>query len=426
MHWACLQDAYKARRTMPNAKLTQDYLAKLRPDQATYIWDTEMSGFGVYASPTGRKTFLAQFRLAGRSKRVTIGAYGKWTVELARKEARQILTAADRDVDLVAEREKAALDRTATLTVGEMIDLYILKHCHPPEVKDSTTQEYKALRRRRFGDIERRRCSDLTKPMLYDLHHGLRDRQREGNAAIVLFRAAWRFAQRYGALNENIADPSRDVKLYKRRKRTRRLSRDEIIRIGAATRELVAEGSVRQEAVDVIRVIILTGARSGEIKGLKKAWVDLLGRRLVLPDSKTGEKIIWIDDAAAGIIAENMARERRRRDGKIVETEYVFNGRLYGEPFSDIQKPWCRICQRAGVSSATIHDMRHSFLSLAESRGHSRKAAADQAGHASLTTTEGYLHSSESEIIALVTDVGATIADLLAADRDPAALAAAR
>ena len=60
----------------------------------TYLWDDELSGFGLKVTPTGRKVYLVQYRLGGRKgrvRRVTIGVHGRITPEQARIEAKRLL-----------------------------------------------------------------------------------------------------------------------------------------------------------------------------------------------------------------------------------------------------------------------------------------------------------------------------------------------
>ena len=61
-------------------------------DRDQFIWDDEISGFGVKVTPKGKKVFIQQTRLNGQIRRFTIGPYGSpWTLDQAKLEARKLL-----------------------------------------------------------------------------------------------------------------------------------------------------------------------------------------------------------------------------------------------------------------------------------------------------------------------------------------------
>ena len=96
-------------------KRTVDALKKGEADQ--YLWDDEVSGFGLKVTPKNARTYILQYRMGGRgtpTKRFTIGRHGTWTPEEARKEAKRLRQMVDRGIDpqaeqvarLVAEQER--------------------------------------------------------------------------------------------------------------------------------------------------------------------------------------------------------------------------------------------------------------------------------------------------------------------------------
>jgi len=58
-----------------------------------FIWDTEISGFGLKVTPKGRKVYVVQYRLPGRStkRRFTFGPHGALTPAQARQRAQELL-----------------------------------------------------------------------------------------------------------------------------------------------------------------------------------------------------------------------------------------------------------------------------------------------------------------------------------------------
>lgn len=112
---------------------------------------------------------------------------------------------------------------------------------------------------------------------------------------------------------------------------------------------------------NIVRLLLMTGARMDEIVTLRREHLDL-GRGLArLPDSKTGPKAIVLSAPALHILANLM------REGP--ETGYLFPGprppRGAGEqPYGGLRRFWNVVREAAGLGETRIHDLRHSFASM--------------------------------------------------------------
>ena len=109
---------------------------RLRPKATEYVeWCGKLPGFGCRVRPSGTKSFIAQYRLGGRSspvRKVTIGTYKKLTVEVARKTASKVLAKAELGQDVAAERAKLR----AQMSVSQLCDEYLVDGC---EMKKAST-----------------------------------------------------------------------------------------------------------------------------------------------------------------------------------------------------------------------------------------------------------------------------------------------
>jgi len=121
MPFACLPAAYPA----AHMKLTKRTIDALKPDGGDRVfWDDELRGFGVWVKPGGLKSFLIQFRnRQGRSRRLTVGNYGRLTPDQARREARRLLGDVERGLDPAEQRRE---ERSA-ITVGDLCSEYLAK-----------------------------------------------------------------------------------------------------------------------------------------------------------------------------------------------------------------------------------------------------------------------------------------------------------
>src|SRR5207245_1310959 len=89
-----------------NMKLTKRTVDAIKPDRIDRVfWDDDLRGFGLRVKPGGLKSFLIQFRnRQGRSRRLTVGQYGRMTPDEARREARRLLSEVERGLDPVEKR----------------------------------------------------------------------------------------------------------------------------------------------------------------------------------------------------------------------------------------------------------------------------------------------------------------------------------
>jgi Arm DNA-binding domain len=119
-------------------KLTKGYIDRIKPGpRDEFHWDTEAKGFGIKASPAGKLIFIVQGRVgsAGNAVRITIGAYGVFTVEQAREVAREHLRSMRLGID---PRDVRKQHEAASVTLQAVCDRYLNR---PGMLKESTKAE---------------------------------------------------------------------------------------------------------------------------------------------------------------------------------------------------------------------------------------------------------------------------------------------
>lgn len=359
-----------------------------------FLWDTDIAGFGVKVTPGGGRIYILQARLEGRKRRFTIGRHGSpWTVDEARKEAVRLLATLCDGVD------PHQADQAKTIRVDALCDLYMEEGAS--RKKESTRQTDRSLIRRHIKPLlGRRLVSSLTKADIElfmtriaaghtkaDIRtrprgraivkggKGTANRTRNTLSSICTFAVDRQFLA---------SNPVLGVKDFKLPQRERFLSMAEFARLGHTLDEAERDGA-NAVAVAVIRMLMLTGARKSEILTLQWEWVDLERGAIRLPDSKTGAKAIMLGTAAVSIL----------KDQPRTSSPYVFPATTGDGHFVGLQRVWSKIRKRAELDNLRLHDLRHSFASVAAASGSSLFLIAKLLGHSQMRTTERYAHLTE-------------------------------
>ena len=151
-----------------------------------------------------------------------------------------------------------------------------------------------------------------------------------------------------------------------------------------------------------IRLLVLTGARLSEILKLEWKSVDLERGLLLLPDSKTGTKAVHLNAPAVAVLASLP---------RVGGNPYVIVGERDDRHFVNLGKVWRRIRKSAGLTDMRLHDLRHSYASVAAARGGSLPMIGKLLGHTQWQTTARYAHLAADPIRELNEKVGDALAE---------------
>lgn len=347
-----------------------------------FVWDSQIAGFGVRVMPSGAKTYQAQYRKGGRTRRVAIGRHGNITVDEARTLAKEIMgqvAKGENPAEELAQHRKAP---TVAALCERFFDAHAKERCKP-----STQKEYRraidlfivpALGRFKVVDVERKDIAEL--------HHKFRDRPYQANRTLGVLSKMFNLAEIWG-LRPDGSNPCRHVPKYREVKRERYLSQPELQRLGETLVAVEHDGSESPFVVAAFRLLILTGCRLGEIQTLKWAYITPDG--MELPDSKTGARRIPLPQPARDILVH-----LRRTPGN----PYVIEGKLPDSHITDLQHPWRRIRERAGLPNVRIHDLRHTYASNAVSAGMPIQMVGRLLGHTQIQTTMRYAHLADDPV----------------------------
>ena len=383
---------------MTVAKITLNTVKTLQPESV--VWDRDVKGFGVRRQRQAVK-YVLKSRIRGKDRWFTIGPHGApWTPDTARQEAKRMLgeIAAGKNLAIIREQQRSVLG------FADVVDRFLEEHGKKVERRTATEYE-RLLRRHAVPALGDRPIDAIDRAAVAKLHHSLAATPRQANLLLSVLSKMMGWATKRG-LFPSEANPCRSIDRYKENRRERFLSAAELSSLGEALREAEQDKTLSPYAVAAIRLLLLTGARLSEILTLKWDYVDPDNRQLRLPRSKTGPKSIYLTTAVADIL-QSLPR--------VQGNPFVIVGDRSGAHLVNLQKPWRRIRDRAGLRDARLHDLRHSYASVGATGGLSLLFVGKLLGHKQASTTQRYAHLAEDP----VRQAGEQISEAIAAALNP-------
>ena len=375
-------------------KLTDAAVARLRPHEREYaVWDSRVPGLGVRVRPTGGRSWVLLLGTGGRTKRVSLGPVSAKTAAEARRDA---LT---RQADPQPKKTAGPADPVPLFrdfVAGPW------RQVHFARFKPSGHRTASGFLRRQllpvFGSKPLDRISPAQVGQWFDRYS--RIAPGGANRALDILRQIMNFAAACGHVE---TDPTRGVRRNRRPALTRFLSREEIARLhGILDAQTRPEG---QQQADIIRLLLLTGCRKGEIMGLR--WSEVRDDMLALEDSKTGPRAVPLGSGARAIL-------NRQPRG---ESPFVFPSPIDPtRPRDSCYRFWYSVRREADIGNVRLHDLRHTMASHAVMNGVPVPVVSRLLGHSNVRMTLRYAHLADRDIEAAAERVGTAMARVIAGE----------
>jgi integrase len=315
---------------MPALHLTDLVVRNLKvPDQGTMTYtDDSVPGFQVRVSAGGAKAFSL---VHGRNRaRVAIGRYPTLSLADARTEAKRLLA-----------EEALGKHRAPRVLFEKAVDTFLISYCKQKQ-SAGTAKESKrilnkhfmpSLRHKNLGEI---RTQDVTKVL-----DRLLDTPSEANHAFAKIRLFFRWALRMRHIESSpcaaLQMPAKSVS------RDRVLTDLELAKVwGAATEYPFGT---------IVRLLILTGARRGEIASLRSDYIDNDKKTITLPHTKNKRPHTFPYSDMAAAIFEAVPGEEG----------YLFPGRGSDDAVNGWSKFKLAFDKRCRIEPWTLHDLRRTF-----------------------------------------------------------------
>src|SRR3990167_8093503 len=373
-------------------KLTKKIVECTLPqDKDLILWDSEISGFFCKITPAGKKSYFLYYRTQNRRQRKPkIGDHGIITCEQARNIAQRWLLEVSQGNDPSGERQ----EQRSNPTIKELSEQYMKEYAS--RKKASTQKEDERLWKNNILPVlGTLKVSSLSKSDIARFHQSLHHFPVAANRALALLSKALNLAELWG-YRPNHSNPCQHIKKYTEQKRERFLSQGEIARLMGALAEEERDNT-NPWPLYAIRLLLITGCRLNEILTLKWEEVDLENQCLRLRDSKTGKKLVYLSTVAIDLL-KHIPQE--------VGNPFVICGGKEGAHLINLQKPWRRIREKVGLDDVRLHDLRHTFASIAASNGLSLPIIGALLGHKQTQTTARYAHLIGQPLIAATEKIG--------------------
>ena len=370
----------------------------------SFLWDTDAPTLALRASPTGRKTYVFESRLNGATIRVNIGTPAEWTIEAARNKANGLKMLVDngtdpreiqrqQDVDKAVERAAAAIQ---AVTVGEVWKLYLAKrqpHWGERHYKDHNIMASAGGEKKSKGTRVGKgltipgpiypllafRLSELTPETIEAWA------TKQAKTRPTYGRLAWRCLKAFltwcGEQKQYrillTANPAKT-------KKAREAFGKPAVKSGSLERSQLPAWFTavlnigNPVAAAYLQTLLLTGARPGEVLGLRWKDINTKWKGLTIRDKVEGKRVIPLTPYVWHLLTVLPRRN-----------EYVFSSpTAKGGALSIPRSHHVCACKVAGLKGLTLHDLRRSFKSLTEWLEIPAGVVAQLMGHKPSATAE--------------------------------------
>ncbi len=336
------------------------------------IYDTAVPRLSYMLTRTGAASFYITFKLAGRMRRYRIGD-GTLAVEQARRLSAAPLAMIATGIDPQERKQRARAEES----FGAVWEWFMRTHARPRlRTADELQEKYDLSLVQWAG----RKFNTITRNDVAKLHQKIGEKSPgAANRLVQLLSSLFNRARDLGFDHPN---PASGIRRFPENRRERYLLPDELPRFHAALQ--AASPSMR----DLFELLLFTGARSGNVKGMEWNEIDLTAGTWSIPAAKfkTGKPVtVPLVRQATDILT----RRKQTAGGNA----FVFPA--VDAESGHVERPevaWKALCKLAGLKDLRIHDLRHSLASWQAASGVSLPIIGRGLGHASTATTARYAH----------------------------------
>jgi integrase len=406
------------KRTEKPQRLDNDFVRTVETPESggvTY-WDNDpkVIGFGVRVYAGGGRSFFVNYRIDGRERRFTIGAFPRWSVTAARERAKELRTEIDRGHDPAGQKR----DRRDAPTIQDLIDRYVDEHLPRKSGAESRIEDEKKMLAEIGGLLGKHtKVADMHGGDIKDMHRRITESGRPVRANRIMAIASKAFSLSLVPMSgENTpwrnaaqGNPCKGIERNHEEGRERFFSQPELAAISDALAQYPGV------AADCVRLIMLTGCRPAEAMRAEWPEFDKEPGYWIKPSAHTKQRKVHRLPLSPPAI-ELIERLRKTRKGN-----WVFPGDIAGEPLKALWHVWHFVRRQTGLGAdARLYDLRHTFASVGAGGGLGLPIIGRLLGHTQSRTTQRYAHLADDplreaadKITAVITGAGKPSAEII-------------
>jgi integrase len=319
-------------------------------------YDDTLKGFGVRVTSGGTKAFFIEKLIQTKLRRITLGRYPEITVEQARREAQKLLGKIATGIDPIAEKKAKKLSQ---ITLQQVFQDYLKVR---KSLKQTTIFDYQRIMREAFNDWQHKPILSLTKDMIANHHSQLGQRsQARANLAMRFLRALFNFAagEYENASGQSLITENPVKRLSHTRAWYTIQRRQSFIKTHELKPWYQAVMELSNEVLrDYFIFLLFTGLRRQEAAQLQWSQIDLSASTLTIEDTKNHQ--------VHRLPLSDFLHELLTRRQQKMMNNYVFPSRSKNSNFVEPRKQMAKIIATSQIDF-TLHDLRRTFITIAES-----------------------------------------------------------
>jgi integrase len=288
-------------------------------------------------------------------------------------------------------------------TVADLADRFWTEHVIRRMKPKSQRHTASVLRLYILPRVGTTLVADVSTHALRELHATLHRTPYQANRVKAVLSKMFALAEYWG-WREVGTNPARGIQAYREYARERYLTIEEVHRLWDALDQAEAARTYHYRFTAAIRLLLLTGARAGEILGLQWRWIDWPQGQARLPDSKTGPKVLYFSQEALDVL-RHLPRE--------IDNPYVLPGTRTGQRYVGLRLTWTHFRRTVGLDDVRLHDLRHTYAAYAAGSGVSLPQIGALLGHKHPQATARYAHIAPQVAHAAAAQTGAALARVL-------------
>lgn len=369
-----------AKNTIHFTKAMLESLVPAEDGKPVEYCDDVVRGLRLRVTSTGAKSFYLLRKFKGRTERILLGRFPETKIAQAKKKAGEVHSQMDAGINPNENKRT----RRGELSIGELFDIYYELHAVPHTKRPEDIKwHFDTYIKKPFNS---KKISDVSQKMVSAWHKSIGERNGKitANRALALLKTMFNNAtnwELWGGKN-----PTLGVKKFKEKPRSRVVMPDELEKLYSALRV------ENNDISDFFMLLLVTGARRGNVESMSWNDINLEGEVWVIPDTKIGES------HRVQLVSSALSILRSRLVDADIPDGYVFPGIGKTGHIVEPKTAWARVLNRAEIKDLRIHDLRHVFGSYLAATDANQFVIRDAMGHKDISSSSRYVQMRD-EII---------------------------